>query len=653
LLTPKYTGIAVFVAPVVAPYVRLLGVYKHSFGASEGSKGGAAVALGMYDVTCAFVSTHQASKKPDMRRKQFQELVDRLGGKLGCRGFGLTDEFHHCVWMGDLNTHCRGVSAADAMELIGSGRHLQLLLQHDELLIEKEAGTVFHEFEEPLMAPSFFPTYKRHPGRGPMGDILSQPDWHQRMFITQYKEPLYKGGRVMERIPSWTDRIQYHSLPDRWGELLPESLDPSRPSASPHNYHVVNDSLDSSDHAPVFCTFSLQISAEELGDAPGLQSALDAYVVNQQQALGYRQADGEEDVGYGSQTGATIVDGGVPPDSLAAVALPPSSIPGVMSDADFSALHPSLRPLVVVLRVAGVVVDCGGVGVVPRAMSVIFPLPYEDSDLIPERHKVVRADPSNILGHGRVASAISSGMRTLLGGRFDPGASLTAGIRTVVSRASRLESLHLLLRVTLDDHTKCQCVIAMRDGGFVGAGSHMNTFKQPLTSNGVVILGPNGAPLALQFTLEMHAYQRGGTQGGAPPPGSSSLGPTPNSALSLRSTSAATAGQPPKTPGGGAPPNFAGVSRTPFPSSTFRSSLAPSLLPPPSASAPAPTPMHPPPSSSAAYRSLAASSSSSSSMQPAPGVDAEAARIKALKIMAAARAKAASAASSSSSQSLS
>jgi hypothetical protein len=38
LLTPKFTGIAVFVAPVVAPYTRLLGVYKHSFGASEGSK---------------------------------------------------------------------------------------------------------------------------------------------------------------------------------------------------------------------------------------------------------------------------------------------------------------------------------------------------------------------------------------------------------------------------------------------------------------------------------------------------------------------------------------------------------------------------------------------------------------------------------------
>ena len=40
ILTQKFTGIAVFVAKLTAPYVRLLGVYKHSFGAAEGSKGG-------------------------------------------------------------------------------------------------------------------------------------------------------------------------------------------------------------------------------------------------------------------------------------------------------------------------------------------------------------------------------------------------------------------------------------------------------------------------------------------------------------------------------------------------------------------------------------------------------------------------------------
>lgn len=65
-------------------------------------------------------------------------------------------------------------------------------------------------------------------------------------------------------MPSWTDRIQYHSLPDRSGELLPEPLDPDHPDTSLHNYHAVNDGLDCSDHSPIFATFSLQICAEEV-----------------------------------------------------------------------------------------------------------------------------------------------------------------------------------------------------------------------------------------------------------------------------------------------------------------------------------------------------------------------------------------------------
>ena len=69
LMRPKFTGLAILVSPIVAPYTRLLGCFKHSFGAAEGSKGGVGVALGCYDVTLAFVNTHMASKKRYVRAR--------------------------------------------------------------------------------------------------------------------------------------------------------------------------------------------------------------------------------------------------------------------------------------------------------------------------------------------------------------------------------------------------------------------------------------------------------------------------------------------------------------------------------------------------------------------------------------------------------
>ena len=55
ILMPKFTGIAVFVSEISSPYVRLLGVYKHSFGAAEGSKGGACIiVLASCGINCQF-----------------------------------------------------------------------------------------------------------------------------------------------------------------------------------------------------------------------------------------------------------------------------------------------------------------------------------------------------------------------------------------------------------------------------------------------------------------------------------------------------------------------------------------------------------------------------------------------------------------------
>lgn len=73
-----------------------------------------------------------------MRRAQYCELVDRLGAKLGGRGFGLNESFHHIIWMGDLNTHVKGLNSEEAVGMIRGGRTMELLYRHDELLQDKE-----------------------------------------------------------------------------------------------------------------------------------------------------------------------------------------------------------------------------------------------------------------------------------------------------------------------------------------------------------------------------------------------------------------------------------------------------------------------------------------------------------------------------------
>ena len=55
-----------------------------------------------------FISCHlEAGNKFEERRAQYQELSYELGGKLGHgAGVDLGTQFHHIVWVGDLNYRC-------------------------------------------------------------------------------------------------------------------------------------------------------------------------------------------------------------------------------------------------------------------------------------------------------------------------------------------------------------------------------------------------------------------------------------------------------------------------------------------------------------------------------------------------------------------
>ena len=481
LIRPKFTGIAVFVTPSAAPYVRLLGVYKHSFGASEGSKGGVGVALGVYDSTMAFVTAHMASKRLDMRRQQYCDLVERLGAKLGGRGFHMTEEFHHVVWMGDLNYHCAGCSAEEAAAHIRQGRVADLLLDHDELIRERAAGTAFFDFEEPNMVPDFYPTYKRRKGRGAVDMGGGDPDWVDKVYELEFREAAIKGGRTVERVPSWTDRIMFRSLPSRADNLLPESLDPDDPDA-PHNYRCVNYGCDVSDHAPVFCTWTLRIRLDPV----------------------------DETLPEGTSEG----DPGLPPCVIGRGTL------GV----DASLLHPALRPLHVILTVTNIRVNYRRAMRSPRALSMLFPLPYEDGDLIPERAKIVR-----------------TGTLMSMSARSDSKEGLAGSTAHVLSRANKLPDMHLLLKVSLEDNTKAQAVISLKDVGITDVGRITVTRFAPLMRNGLrAMLKDDGGAIDMEYTLEYHGhYDTAGLDlsaggGAAPASAAASAAPTPRSVAAER-----------------------------------------------------------------------------------------------------------------------
>ena len=77
--------------------------------------------LGIGATTLCAISCHLASKKPMMRLAQFRELCKVLGAKLGNPFFQITEQFHHVVWMGDLNYRCSDIAAEDALACIRNG----------------------------------------------------------------------------------------------------------------------------------------------------------------------------------------------------------------------------------------------------------------------------------------------------------------------------------------------------------------------------------------------------------------------------------------------------------------------------------------------------------------------------------------------------
>eukprot|EP01084_Bolivina_argentea_P254663 428176_1 len=279
-ISTKYTGIAVYYRRNLSPYISLKSTSAVSCGITQGSKGAACILLKIYSTTIVFLSTHMSSNSTKDKLDHFKILVNKTGDTLGCSGFDLLTQFHHIIWFGDLNYRITTLTADNVLQNMALG-NLSALWNYDSLRISQRTNKLyaFKGFEEPIPRLDFYPTYKKKPNRqldfdqnpkelknmsaSSQQSSLSQLD---KIYTTKYKEPFYKGGTVQDRIPSFCDRVLYHTLYSLPNYTLKPELDTgvlncvefSYKKDKCNNYGCIPHHLMGSDHSAIYCGLILK-----------------------------------------------------------------------------------------------------------------------------------------------------------------------------------------------------------------------------------------------------------------------------------------------------------------------------------------------------------------------------------------------------------
>eukprot|EP00948_MAST-09A_sp_MAST-9A-sp1_P002482 g2482.t1 len=305
LLSTKSTMICVYTKASILPKLKVISVVNHALSATS-SKGGVAVALKVFNTTLCFLSCHLAaaanSNKSDKRNKQVKILSSEVGSKIcgWATGWPLETQFHHTIWMGDLNYRLEDTTPKAALEAIaevdgtweGSTALRKLHYEHDSLLKAVTNENIFSGYYEPIKMQDFLPSYKKVENRGSNGHHFQKKGWEKEVYRTEYKEPFYKGGRIKTRIPGWCDRILVHSYRHLNHLLVPDTLAvrvTKRSSQNKginissgdqkeekenleeyiiaHSYRSVLDGygMDISDHSAVSCSFTLHLEHRRKG----------------------------------------------------------------------------------------------------------------------------------------------------------------------------------------------------------------------------------------------------------------------------------------------------------------------------------------------------------------------------------------------------
>lgn len=450
----KFTGLAVFYAAPIQNKIKLLRAGVHKFNLTSGSKGGVAAALLINQTSVVFVNCHLDARNDSYRREQIRNLNANLGKVMGHPNFDLTEQFHHVVWMGDMNYRIVHLDPDIVLHMLEEGRNAELHDKFDGLLNDRRNGGVFDGFTEPNKFPDFYPTYKKFPNRGRVN--YRSPSWTRLVYRVLYKEPFYKGGKVKKRVPGWCDRILIHSLLVGDSKLLPEKvLHPyEQDQVWIDNYRSVNegDGMDVSDHSPVFATFTLSFPPQTDSFA-GISPRLSRRNSRSLSSVSTRDT-------LTSQPRTSV--GGSYFDDPHVIRRIAATVPN--------------RPVSTVLRVFNMQLFWNENVVVPKRTRVVAPLIGEDSK---------QCD--------------------VIGERSQGTTGLNLSLNAVVQHTRPLENLHMLVWVK-NDTISGHCTLSLKRIARQNEGGEVK-FRVPLYNNSVRLYY-DGYPLVLMFSVRSKTFAK-------------------------------------------------------------------------------------------------------------------------------------------------
>lgn len=206
-------------------------------GSVVGNKGGVVVSVHVHATRLCFINSHLAAHqhKTAKRNSDVSEIIKGVG--VGYKSLDIISQFHHVIWMGDLNYRLnygdqgdeKTPSEAQFKEMVGKikNKEYQQLFACDQLAGEMKEERVFRGFHEGEF--NFNPTFKV-----------------KREHELEYDE---------ERSPAWCDRILWKSFP---GQVINQT-----------QFGCAN-LITTSDHKPVFGHFEVLTSRP----APGFTESL-------------------------------------------------------------------------------------------------------------------------------------------------------------------------------------------------------------------------------------------------------------------------------------------------------------------------------------------------------------------------------------------